>query len=209
MSPRKKPPATSTPPKPLTPKQQRYCEEFLVDCNQTKAAERAGYSPRSAKATASELMDDPRIQAEIARLQLLRAERTQITADQVVRELAIVAFSDIGDYASWGAEAFRLDFKLNASDKIDPAKRRAIESVTERVGRGSVQRGIKLHGKVAALEQLGRHFGIFKDKTEVSMSRETILALMTQIAGAIERVIPDPVLLEKIEGALRALAGKE
>jgi phage terminase small subunit len=44
---------------PLTPKQQRFCDEYLIDLNATKAALRAGYS--GATALSGQLMLLPKI----------------------------------------------------------------------------------------------------------------------------------------------------
>jgi len=49
----------------LTDKQQRFIEEYLVDCNAKQAAIRAGYSPKSAKQTGSENLTKPDLKAEI------------------------------------------------------------------------------------------------------------------------------------------------
>lgn len=78
----------------LTPKQQRFVDEYLVDLNATKAAERAGYSTESARQTASENLSKPYIQAAIAEARQQQQERTHITADRVVRELALIATAD-------------------------------------------------------------------------------------------------------------------
>lgn len=49
--------------KKLTLKQQRFCEEYLISGNATAAAVKAGYSPKTAKQTASENLSKPDIQA--------------------------------------------------------------------------------------------------------------------------------------------------
>lgn len=78
----------------LTPLQRLYIIEYLVDLNQTQAAIRAGYAPGSAKAKACDLMKNPRIKAEIDKAMQARVERTEITADRVLREYARLGFYD-------------------------------------------------------------------------------------------------------------------
>jgi phage terminase small subunit len=73
--------------KPLSARAQLYCAEYLIDLNQTAAAIRAGYSARSARDRGHNLMQDPRVLAEIARLQAARAARTEVTQDYVIARL--------------------------------------------------------------------------------------------------------------------------
>lgn len=51
----------------LTPKQKRFCEEYLIDLNATQAAIRAGYSPKTAEQTASRLLRNVKVQEYIAK----------------------------------------------------------------------------------------------------------------------------------------------
>ena len=71
----------------LTPKQQRFVEEYLIDLNATAAAIRAGYSPRTARAIACENLAKPDIQGAIAKAKRERSEATKIDAEWVLREL--------------------------------------------------------------------------------------------------------------------------
>lgn len=82
----------------LGAKQERFCQEFMIDCNATKAAERAGYSPRTARSIGSELLTKPDIMARIAALQAARAERVEVTSDEVLRALKILINSDVRDF---------------------------------------------------------------------------------------------------------------
>lgn len=82
----------------LSELQQNYVLEYLRDpTNQTKAAERAGYSLTHAKVMASQNMRNAKVLAAIAAGQLLREDRTMVTADRTINELALIAFSDITD----------------------------------------------------------------------------------------------------------------
>lgn len=74
----------------MTPKQRRFVEEFLIDLNASAAARRAGY----AEGSAWRVVRRPAVAAAIAEAQAARAERTRVTADKVVTELAKVAFGD-------------------------------------------------------------------------------------------------------------------
>lgn len=78
----------------LTPKQQRFVDEYLIDLNGAQAAIRAGYSPDTARQIATENLAKPYIQLAIAEARKAMQERTHITADKVITELALIAFAD-------------------------------------------------------------------------------------------------------------------
>lgn len=72
---------------PLTPRQERFVAEYLVDLNATRAAIRAGYSPKTANKNAARLMVNDGVKAAIEAAQQARAERTELTQDVVVEGL--------------------------------------------------------------------------------------------------------------------------
>ena len=71
----------------LTPKQQRFVEEYLVDLNATQAAIRAGYSETTARQQGCENLTKPNIQDAIAEAMQERSERTELSQDWVLSEL--------------------------------------------------------------------------------------------------------------------------
>lgn len=71
----------------LTPKQQRFVEEYLIDFNATQACIRAGYSQKSAGAQGGENLEKPEIQQAIAEGKAKMSERTGITQDLVLNGL--------------------------------------------------------------------------------------------------------------------------
>ncbi len=85
----------------MTPRQRRFVEEYLVDLNATQAAKRAGYNPGWGR----ELVHKPEVAAAIEKAQAKRAQRTRVSADRVVTELAKVAFGDPRRLFSWGRAA--------------------------------------------------------------------------------------------------------
>lgn len=78
----------------LTPKQAQFVREYLVDLNGTQAAVRTGYSPRTANEQASRLLANANVQAAVKEAQNARTERTEITADMVLRELWAIGTAD-------------------------------------------------------------------------------------------------------------------
>lgn len=81
----------------LTDKQQRFVEEYLKDLNGTQAAIRAGYSEKGAEVRASELLRNRKVAEAVAKAKADRAERTEIDADTVLREIHAIATTDTND----------------------------------------------------------------------------------------------------------------
>jgi len=76
----------------LTDKQKIFCKEYIKDFNATRAAIAAGYSKKTARNQGCENLSKPNIEKKINEMKAKRAERTQITADNVVKELAKIGF---------------------------------------------------------------------------------------------------------------------
>lgn len=71
----------------LTPKQQRFVEEYLIDLNATQAAIRAGYSKRTAFQIGTENLKKPYVAAAIAKVMEQRSKELSIDAKWVLIEL--------------------------------------------------------------------------------------------------------------------------
>ena len=81
---------------------------YGVDRNATQAALRAGHSARSAYSIGQENLKKPEVHALVDSLEEERAERTRVTADKVVRELARLALSDMRSYVKWGKDGLAI-----------------------------------------------------------------------------------------------------
>lgn len=157
----------------LPPNQQRFVQEYLVDLNATQAAIRAGYSPRTAKAQGSRLLTNVAVKQAIDAALAARAERVEIKADDVLRELLRIATTDI-------SEAFTEEGRLKPLKDIPKEIRRAIASVeidewANPLGDGPLGRTSKLKfwDKPKALELLGKHLKLFTEKVEHTFSELT------------------------------------
>lgn len=69
----------------LNPKQQRFCEEYLIDMNAKAAAIRAGYSKKTAKEMGYENLTKPHLQDYITELQNKIQSQTNITIVDTVK----------------------------------------------------------------------------------------------------------------------------
>ncbi len=152
----------------LTPKQERFVAEYMLDLNATQAAIRAGYSQRRASEIAYQLLQKTPVQDAIAAAQEIREKRLDITADRVVAELARLAFADT-------TTAVRIEggrVVVQDTDEMDENTRRAISEISETVTTNGGTLKVKFHDKVKALELLSRHLGILNDKLSVNAKTE-------------------------------------
>lgn len=81
----------------LTPKQERFVQEYLVDLNATAAAKRAGYSEKNAGKIGPELLGKTRISAAIQEAIQRRSQRTEVTQDYVIGKLKAIADKKASD----------------------------------------------------------------------------------------------------------------
>jgi len=148
----------------LTPKQQRFADEWLIDMNGTAAAIRAGYSVKSAEVTASKLLRNVKVRAYIDQRMAEHSRRTGVTQDRIIRELARIAFLD-------PTQLVDMDTAELLSDAVED-DRAAIASVKVKTMSGEaemVEREIKFADKLKALELLGKRFGMWVDKQQVDI----------------------------------------
>ncbi|MGE0349824.1 terminase small subunit [Hydrogenophaga sp.] len=76
---------------PLTPKQQRFVQEYLVDLNATQAAVRAGYSPKTAEQQGSRLLGNAKVAAAVAAGRKRLAAKLDLTAEKVLADIERIA----------------------------------------------------------------------------------------------------------------------
>lgn len=145
----------------LNPKQARFVAEYLIDLNATQAAIRSGYSESTARAIGAENLTKPAISAAIAEAKAKMASKLEITAERVLRELALIGFANMGDYV--GQDGI-VDFSALDKDKWAAVSEVTIDHYTD--GRTEDARDVKrvkfkLSDKRAALVDLGKHLNLF------------------------------------------------
>ena len=149
---------------PLTVREERFVEEYLVDLCGAHAAVRAGYSPKKVTARAAILLARPRVKAAVKTAKDARSRATNITAERVLEELALVAFSDMQNYLDRGKGGT----KLKAFEDMPPGTSRAIEAVAETRGPQGDRVAVKVVDKMKALSRLCDHLGICREKVDIS-----------------------------------------
>jgi phage terminase small subunit len=164
----------------LNDQQERFCQEYVVDLNGTKAAARAGYSEKGAHVEASRLLRNPKVTARLSELQAARSKRTQITSDMVLLELAKLANSDLRRLFNANGEL--LPPSEWPDDVALAVSSVEVEELFDGYGQDRTQIGytkkVKFWDKPKALELLGKHLKLFTDKVEHSAS-ESLEALLT------------------------------
>lgn len=172
----------------LTPKQERFVEEYVVDRNGTAAAIRAGFSKRTAGPAASRLLKNVNVAAAIKRARAKLSKKTEVTQERIVNNLSHISESDLLNY-------FDENGCFRPLDEIPEEARRAIASIEvfeEYQGKGKDRefigyiKKIKLWDKPKALENLGRHLGMFKDNINLTADDELLDALKGRRARAAE-----------------------
>ncbi len=133
----------------LTPKQERFVEEYLVDLNATQAAIRAGYSEKTAAEQGYENLRKPQVAEAIQEAMKARSERTEIDQDWVLNNLRSVA---------------------ERCMQAKPVTDRNGEPVLAENADGDRVPAYTFNamGANRSLELLGRHLAIFTDKHELT-----------------------------------------
>lgn len=152
--------------KRLTPKQARFVEEYLIDLNATAAAQRAGYAAKTAYSIGQRLLKHVEIQSSIEAAKARRSERTEISQDAVIKELAKVAFGDIRSVMDWGPHGV----KLKESRDLSPDAAALVAEVSETSTESGGSLKLKVNDKLKALELLGKHLGIFEKNNKLDIT---------------------------------------
>lgn len=147
----------------MTKKQKMFADEYLIDLNATRAYRVAYPSVKkdeTAAAAGARMLRNVKVQEYISERMQDRQQRTEVTQDRVVKELAAIAFSRATDYA-----AVKGGFVcIKDTDSLSDDQVRAIAGIKE--GANGIE--IKLNDKEKALELLGRHLGMWNDKLDIN-----------------------------------------
>ena len=142
----------------LGPRQQRFVDEYMVDLNATRAAIAAGYSKTSAAQAGWEVLRNPKVAVEVSRRQARLAERLSVSSENVISELAKIAFANVGDFYRINDEG---QLSLDTDALADPTRTAALSQL-DIIDRANGDRHIrlKLADKRAALADLDRHLNL-------------------------------------------------
>lgn len=179
--------------KKITPRQEQFCREYIIDLNATQASIRAGYSEKTASEMGYENLRKPQIAERIAALKQesikrVRNERElELSADATLREMnsisqaTLAAFFDINERGEPILNLIKAEelgllgtLKKIKFKELPPIK--FVEMGIE-IERKVVAVELELWDKVGAGEKMMKHHGILKEKTEVDGMNELVKAL--------------------------------
>ena len=146
----------------MTEKQRLFADEYLIDLNATRAYRVAYPSVKkdeTARVNGSRMLTNANVAKYISERMQERQQRTEVTQDMVVKELAAIAFARATDYASVRGGAVC----IKDTDSLSDEQISAIAGIKE--GKFGVE--IRLNDKEKALELLGRHLGMWNDKLDI------------------------------------------
>ena len=147
--------------KKLTGKQERFVQEYLIDLNATQAAIRAGYSPKSAMQIGEQNLRKHEIAERIKEARAATSQKLEITRERVLEELARIAFHKPGDFLETRESEDGHKYHSIKDDFLDHENIAAVQTIEPtRFGFK-----LKMNDKVAALDKLSRHLGLFNADT--------------------------------------------
>lgn len=163
----------------MTAKHSSFCREYVVDCNATQAAIRAGYAAESAHVQASRLMGRPEILSHIAELRAELAKRTGISVERVLKEYEKLAFSNMQDYIRVAGNGLAyIDLSKLTRDQAAAIAQVDLDEDTLAVVPDEDSEDdldtvrlvrkvkLKLADKKGALDSIAKHLGMFQEKVE-------------------------------------------
>lgn len=171
----------------LTPKQEKFTTAYIETGNASEAYRQsydaAGMSTNSVHREAHALLENPKVAARLDELQAAHQKRHEATVDRLVKELSLIAFADAGEFFEWGPDG------VTVRDKavLTAEQRRVVSEVSQTVTEAGGTIRVKLHDKLAAIDKLGKHLGMFKDVHEHTGPDGGPIQIQR-----IERVIVDP-----------------
>lgn len=152
----------------LSPKQQRFVAEYLIDLNATQAAIRCGYTPRAAKQQGYRLLTRPAIAAAVAAGKAKQLESCDLSAERVLEEIRRIALVDTRTF-------FDADGNVKPIQELTPAQGAALAGVEVLIKNAKAGDGqtdtihkFKLWDKPRVLEMCMKHFGLLEERVQHS-----------------------------------------
>ena len=154
----------------LTEKQRRFCDEYLIDLNATQAAIRAGYSPKTAAAIAAENLTKPKVAENIKKRMDEKEDALIAKQDEVLKYLTAVMRREMKE--SVVVTCMEEKTEVIPGEGGSKPTRRTTKKEEPKV----VEIPARLCDANKAAELLGKRYGLFTDRVDVSGSLPVILA---------------------------------
>jgi len=157
----------------LNPQQDQFCQEYVIDFNATRAAERAKYSKKTAYAIGSKLLKKVEVQKRIEYYKKQLLQNADITKEQILNELKIMGFSDFADVLRTNKGYIT----LQEFGRLPPQVTRAIKSFEF----DDKKVKIKFHSKEKSLELLGKYMSMFSENINIDGQLKTDNELVIKV----------------------------
>lgn len=158
----------------MTEQVRRFCDRYFETLNGTQSAIYAGFSEHTARVQASQMLATDEVEEYLTVLRNDLAEKTSVSQQKVLNEIAKIAFSDIRNF-------YQEDNNLKPIIDLDDNEAAALSSVKsfeERIPGTDIVAGynkeIKLYDKLGGLEKLARILGMYKEDNEQARSKNEI-----------------------------------
>lgn len=150
--------------KKLTAKQQRFCDEYLIDLNATQAAIRAGYSKKTAYSIGNENLKKPEIKEYIEQRMAEKEAALIADQDEVMRYLTSVMRRELNE-----SVVVTLQNKTEKWVEVEGTGKLKKQTTTEETP-AVVPIPARLSDANKAAELIGRRYGIFKDSMKLDVT---------------------------------------
>lgn len=150
----------------LTAKQQRFCDEYLIDLNATQAAIRAGYSKKTARVIGQENLTKPAIRDYIEKRMAEKEKALIADQDEVMKYLSSVMRRELKE-----SVVVTLQNKTEKWVKDEDTGKLKKQTITEE-SPAVVEIPARLSDANKAAELLGKAYALFTDKLEADMDME-------------------------------------
>jgi phage terminase small subunit len=156
-------------------RQERFCQEYIIDLNASAAARRAGYSEKTAYSIGQRLLKKVEAQKRVAHLKAQVAERNKITQDMIIKELRLIGFSDIKNHQDIDESG---QIKVKTIDSMGEHSRVIQELSEDRVIKENPDGSqvtvhdklkIKIYDKLKALKMLAAYKGIEIENSNINI----------------------------------------
>lgn len=165
--------------KDLPPRQRIFIREYIQDYNGTAAALRCGYAESCASVVANQILKKEKVRQAIDQFEKSLATCFISTKSRVLKEMSLLAYSDVGDFIPSGALAEALNIA-----ELPPQATRAIKKIKfYQKARTLARKGpdgdvgdrieetkidLELHDKQGALVKMGQEIGMFRERKELT-----------------------------------------
>ncbi|MDB5432515.1 MAG: hypothetical protein JWP35_3631 [Caulobacter sp.] len=174
--------------RPLTRRQRRFVEEYLVDMKPGAAWRRSGYEGENAGQLAYLAMKKPHVAAAIAdgaaRAMAERRAGLDLAEGRILNEITRLAFANIGEVARWGVgEDGKAFLAVIGPEKLGPDELAAVSEVTL----SSAGLKVKVHDKLSALLALARLLGLPRaapEQADRAVDLQALVARLYQVPEA-------------------------